>query len=78
VANLQNHEVILGMSWLRKHNPTIDWNEKRITFNSEQCTTWCLKCSPFAYAVPEEKALEVNLISRFSKVQAKESPTGND
>jgi len=24
VANLQNHEVILGMSWLREHNPTID------------------------------------------------------
>jgi len=24
VANLQNHEVILGMPWLREHNPTID------------------------------------------------------
>ena len=24
VANLQNHEVILGMPWLRKHNPTIN------------------------------------------------------
>ena len=35
VANLQNHEVILGMPWLREHNPTIDWNDKRITFNSE-------------------------------------------
>jgi len=35
VANLQNHAVILGMPWLREHNPTIDWNDKRITFNSE-------------------------------------------
>jgi len=32
VANLQNHEVILGMPWLREHNPTIDWNDKRIIF----------------------------------------------
>ena len=24
VANLQNYEVILGMPWFRKHNPTID------------------------------------------------------
>jgi len=24
VANLQNHEVILGMPWLREHNPKID------------------------------------------------------
>jgi len=63
------------MPWLRENNPTIDWNEKRITFNSERCTTWCLKSSPVAYAVPEEKALEQNLITRFSKVQAKKGPT---
>ena len=24
VANLQNHEVILGMPWLKEHNPKID------------------------------------------------------
>jgi len=35
VANLQNHEVILGMPWLKEHNPTIDWNDKRMTFNSQ-------------------------------------------
>jgi len=64
VANLQNHEVILGMPWLREQNPTSDWNDKRITFKSERCTTWCLKSSPVAYAVPEDKALEENLITR--------------
>jgi len=78
VANLQNHEVILGMPWLREHNPTIDWSDKRITYNSERSTTWCLKASPVAYAVPEEKALEENLITRFSKIQAKSGPTAND
>jgi len=36
--------------------------------------TWGLKSSPVAYAVPEEKALEENLITRFSKVQAKKGP----
>jgi len=75
VANLQNHEVILGMPWLREHNPTIDRNDKRITFNSERCTTWCLKSSPVSYAVPEDKALEENLITRFSEVHAKKGPT---
>jgi len=78
VANLQNHEVILWMPWLREHNPTIDWNDKRITFNSERCTTCCHKSSPVAYAVPEEKALEENVITRFSKIQAKGGPTAND
>src|ERR1700761_6446826 len=72
VANLQNHEVILGMPWLRKHNPTIDWNDKKITFNDERCTTWCLNSLHVAYAIPEEKALEENLITRFSEIQAEE------
>jgi len=66
------------MPWLREHNPTIDWNDKKITFNSERCTTWCLKSSPVAYAILEEKALEENLITRFSKIQAKNGPTAND
>ena len=70
VANLQNHEVILGMPWLRKHNPTINWNDKKITFNDERCTTWCLNSSHVAYAILEEKALEENLITRFSEIQA--------
>jgi len=78
VANLQNHEGILGMPWLREHNLTIDWNDKGITFNSERCTTWCLKSLPVAYAVPEEKALEENLITRFSKIQAKNGPIAKD
>ena len=39
VADLQNHQVILRMPWLRRDNPTIDWNDKKITFNDERCTT---------------------------------------
>jgi len=78
VANPQNYEVTLGMSWLREHNPTIDWNDKRMRFNSERCTTWCLKSSPVAYRVPEEKALKENLMTRFSKVQAKKGPMAGD
>ena len=70
VAILQNHEVILGMPWLRKHNLMIDWNDKKITFDDERCTTWCLNSSHVAYAIPEEKALEENLITRFSEIQA--------
>jgi len=78
VANLQNHEVILRMPWLKEHNPTIDWNDKRITFNSERWTTWCLKSSPIACAVPQEKALEENLITGSSQIQDKNGPTASD
>ena len=33
VANLQNHEVILGMPWLKGHNPKIDWEINKIIFD---------------------------------------------
>ena len=72
VANLQHHEVILGMPWKREHNPTIDWKENKITSNYERCTTFCLNTSHVAYGVPEAEALEENLITRVSEVQAKE------
>ena len=39
VANLQNHELILGMPWLKGHNPKIDWEEQKITVDSERCIT---------------------------------------
>ena len=59
------------MPWLRKHNPTIDWNDKKITFNDERCTTWWLNSSHIAYAILEEKALEEYLITTFSEIQAR-------
>jgi len=66
------------MSGPREHNATIDWNNKRIRFNSERCTTWCFKSSPVAYAIPEEEAQEENLITRFYKVQIKKDQSPND
>jgi len=71
VAKLQNHEAILGMPWLKSHNPRIDWGQGKITFDSEKCTTMCLNESPTVYAIPEAEALEENLVSRFSTIQAK-------
>ena len=46
---------------------------QEITFNDEPYTTWCLNSSHVAYAIPEEKALEENLITRFSEIQADEN-----
>jgi len=71
VSKLQNHQAILGMPWLRNHNPRIDWGQGKITFDSETCTTMCLNESPTVYTIPEAEALEENLVSRFSTIQAK-------
>ena len=72
VANLQNREIILGMRWLKGHNPKINWEEQKITFDSERCITWCLDKSATIYAVPETKAQEGNLLTRFSEVRTED------
>jgi len=71
VAKLPNHEVILEMRWLKQHSPRIDWGHGKITFESERCTTWCLKESPSVYAIPEEEAREENLKVEFGVAQSK-------
>ena len=35
VTNLGKNSLILGYTWLKKHNPTIDWEKGTVKFN------WC-------------------------------------
>jgi len=70
VAKLPNHEVILGMPWLKQHNLRIDWGLGKITFESERCTTWCLKESPTVYEICEDEAREENLKVEFGATQS--------
>ena len=72
VANVQNHEVILGMPWPKRHNPRIDWGKNKITFDSKRCTTWCLDKNSSVYGIPEATAWEENLITRFSEIHTQE------
>jgi hypothetical protein len=32
-----NSPIIVGLPWLWKHNPNINWKEGRIIVNSEKC-----------------------------------------
>jgi hypothetical protein len=53
-----NAPVILGLPWLKLHNPTIDWRAHRLSFYSNKCAERCLTASPQATAVAEERATE--------------------
>jgi hypothetical protein len=53
-----NSSVILGLPWLRKHNPAIDWKGNRVSFNSEYCARKCLDTSPHAVTVTEDNATQ--------------------
>ena len=42
VADIGRHEIILGMPWLVRHNPFVDWERHRISFVSVHCSQQCL------------------------------------
>jgi predicted aspartyl protease len=54
---ISNSLIIIGLPWLHKHNPTIDWKEGKVIFDSEKYAKECLDTSPHAKMVPEEQAI---------------------
>ena len=40
-----HYDIILGMPWLQKHKPIIEWDSKSVTFNSDTCRSHCLKAN---------------------------------
>jgi hypothetical protein len=53
-----NSPIILGLPWLKKHNPKINWREGKVMFDSDKCAKECLDTSPHAKTIPEEKAID--------------------
>jgi hypothetical protein len=38
---LESYPIILGIPWLKRHDPWIHWSSHRITFNSPYCLSQC-------------------------------------
>src|SRR6202044_3921154 len=52
IVSLGSVPVILGLPWLRKHNPSITWSpEETLKFNSSFCLQHC--CKPFQSVSPD-------------------------
>jgi hypothetical protein len=51
VSELGNHDLILGMRWLRKHDPTIGWRDATVRFD---------KCGKECYLPGGYDSIEVN------------------
>jgi hypothetical protein len=41
VTKLGHYPIILGKTWLSRHNPKIDWDLNTVTFNSDHCCHSC-------------------------------------
>jgi len=55
---IRNAPIILGLPWLKLHNPVIGWKNHTVKFHSDHCAEKCLPSSPRANMVMEEKATE--------------------
>ena len=42
VTKLAGWNMILGKTWLKRHNPVIDWTKNMVTFGSGYCPAHCL------------------------------------
>ncbi|QRV82130.1 Retrotransposable element Tf2 protein [Ceratobasidium sp. AG-Ba] len=69
VVNVGNHDLVLGMAWLKCHNPAIDWDKKSLVFSSPYCSKNCLHTSPIVKSgEPDlEIAATSELPSRYSE-----------
>jgi len=55
---IRNAPIILGLPWLKLHDPVIGWKNHTVKFHSHHYTEKCLHSSPRANTVPEEEATE--------------------
>ena len=53
-----NAPIILGLPWLKLHDPVIGWKNHTVKFHSDHCAEKCLQSPPRANTIPEEKATE--------------------
>jgi hypothetical protein len=43
VTSLGRHDLVLGIPWLKTHNPSIDWPTGVLDFDSEHCVKKCIR-----------------------------------
>ncbi|QRV83565.1 Transposon Tf2-1 polyprotein [Ceratobasidium sp. AG-Ba] len=77
VVNIGNHNIVLGMSWLKRHNPAIDWDKKSLVFSSRYCSKHCLNISPIVKSgEPDSEIAATSKLpkkySEFSKIFTEE------
>ena len=63
IIELAVHEVILGLPWLDKHNPTIDWKKRVLKFERCNCVVDIQPGRPTAKATDERATTEICFIS---------------
>jgi hypothetical protein len=52
-----NSPIIVGLPWLKRHNPNIDCKQGQVMFESTRCARECLDTSPHTTMMAEERTI---------------------
>ena len=65
VIPIKGYDVVLGIPWLRKHDPVIEWSSNTINFLSRYCRSVCSTSKPPGrlYSVPRRELSALQLLA---------------
>uniref|UniRef100_A0A0W0G245 Pro-pol protein n=1 Tax=Moniliophthora roreri TaxID=221103 RepID=A0A0W0G245_MONRR len=69
ISGLGSEEVILGLPWLRKYNPSVDWNTGRTTFPDKQYIKIPRTVGILDHEAPEELIRRIDIRAKLSTSQ---------
>ncbi|ESK81074.1 pro-pol protein, partial [Moniliophthora roreri MCA 2997] len=69
ISGLGSEEVILGLPWLRKYNPKVDWNSGQTTFPEKRYIKIPCIAGVLDYESPEELIHRVDIRAKLSTSQ---------
>jgi hypothetical protein len=68
VTALGHYPIVLGVPWLKRHDPTILWSSHSMTFLSQFCRLHCKVFDPEILALPRHPSLPSPDLSTFAEV----------
>ncbi len=66
VTRLGGYKTVLGKSWLRLHNPDIDWHKNSISIRSSYCHQHCLPQPDSRVQLDADPTAPISTISAFA------------
>jgi len=70
VTDIDNQDVILGIDWLRRHNPTIDWRNRSITLH---CCGFTLNPIRIKKGNPPEQTRQYRIYEEIRRMNHKDT-----
>lgn len=70
LTNLGKYELILGRTWVKKHNPSVDWSKDTVSFNSIYCEENSFLPETYHTKMPKLEGSADTNMSKFNKARS--------